>query len=397
MDVGGASFPLTRQVSAIHEDDLIPHHHSHKKHQRHADTATATATTLLVAKGRSYLSYFYVGVCSSVLYLPPEVNNHADNALLFSNADQHLIATALEIYYHKPVRASELRWATNKFIEANLVGASSSSSSNKKIANLPTKIKHHLSTFNSLYRNIKVGDRYTLEYHPEVGIRLYLNHELLGTVGNYPPPGSTNHQQHQHHHMMDNEERVELARIIFSVWFGSKSPFSESMKRELLTPIVPPVPVVVDPVVNSVAPSSGGYPHHHVQHNHHRKHHNLLALTSSSTWKGLISQEKHIVMVLEILVVLVGVIVALSLWIQIRRRKTPSTTSTTIGVKNNIGVHLPPASSSYSSRVPQQLVIGSRPRVTLTEEERKMLDSHGMCHLLAIYYYSLRDVVVSAA
>jgi hypothetical protein len=400
MDVGGASFTLTRQVSVVHEDDLH-HRHSNKKH-RHQATASATATattTLLVAKGRSYLSYFYVGVCSSVLYLPPEVNNHANNALLFSTADHHPIATALEIYYHKPVRASELRWATNKFIEANLVvgGASNSSGNNNKIANLPEKIQHHLSTFNSLYRNIKVGDRYTLEYHPEVGIRLYLNHELLGTVGNYHPPVSNNHQQHQHHHMMDNEERVELARIIFSVWFGSKSPFSESMKRELLTPIVPPVPVVVDTVVNSVAPSSGGYPHHHVQHNHHRKHHNILALTSSTTWKGLLSHEKHIGVVLEILLVLIGVIVALSLWIQVRRRKTPPSTSTAIEAKNNNAAHLPSASSSYSSRAPQQLLIGSRPIVTLTGEERKMLDSLGVCHLLAIYYYSLRDVVVSAA
>jgi hypothetical protein len=316
-----------------------------------------------------------------VLYLPPEIHNSEaallslDNAIhipkkkkkwssaMFNNMDRPIIM-ALEIYYHKPVRASELRWATNKFIEANLVGAP------KSIANLPTNIQHHLSSFNELYRNIKVGDRYTLEYHPEVGIRLYLNHEILGTVGN-------NQYTDNHHHHLREEERVELARIVFSVWFGDKAPFSAVMKRELLTPMVPPV------VADNLPPSST-----------HRQQHHSIALTSS--WMELARKHTGVLETLSVLIYVI--IVVLFLWIQSKRRKTLSTpsTTTTIDMKNNNGTHHPV--SSYSN-VQQPLFAGihSRAMITLTEEEMKMLDAHGVYHLLAMYYYSLRDVIVSAA
>lgn len=299
---------------------------------------------------------------------------------MMNNMDRPIIM-ALEIYYHKPVRASELRWATNKFIEANLVGAPNSSAKNNdintKIANLPTNIQHHLSSFNDLYRNIKVGDRYTLEYHPEVGIRLYLNHELLGTVGYNPHVDN-----HLHHRHLREEERIELARIVFSVWFGDKAPFSAVMKRELLTPIVPPV------VVADLHPSST----HHQQQQLQQQH--VVALTS--TWMELARKHAGVLETLSVLIYVI--IVVLFLWIQSKRRKTLSTpsTTTTIDMKNNNGTHHPV--SSYSN-VQQPLFAGihSRAMITLTEEEMKMLDAHGVYHLLAMYYYSLRDVIVSAA
>ncbi len=414
MDVGGASFTPTKLV--IRGDHHL-HHHKTKHQQHHAATtptmAAATTTTLLVAKGRSYLSYFYVGVCSSVLYLPPEITNNEEAIMsLLDNANHSnnavtkrkkwnvsrrsssssvkdrppIVVMALEIYYHKPVRATELRWATNKFIEANLVGALSSShnnNKNNKIANLPRNIQHHLSSFNDLYQNIKVGDRYTLEYHPEVGIRLYLNHVLLGTVGNNHHVDNNNNPDH--HHNLRDEERVVLARIIFSVWFGNKSPFSEVMKRELLTPIVPPV--MVPPVGNGMLPSRD---YHHQNRNHH-----VVAHASTPTWYTQFAQKQcNAGAVLEFVLALLGIIVALALWILIRRRKTPSTN--TIEVKTTNVMHHP--ASSYYSRVQHLFdVSNSRGMVTLTEEEIKMLDFHGVCHLLAMYYNSLRDVAVSAA
>jgi hypothetical protein len=197
----------------------------------------------LVAKGKSYLSYFFVGVCSSVLYLPPQSNNDAVLCIRSSNDsrdddsvninDTCLPPIALEIHYHKPARATDLMWATNKFIEANLVSESDDSSSKQHtISDLPANIQLQLTQFNNLYQNIYSGDRYSLAYLPGYGIQLSLNDEKLGTVGKE----------------LSLTEQQELARLIYSVWFGNESPFSSEMKRELLTPLDPPVVEVADSV-----------------------------------------------------------------------------------------------------------------------------------------------------
>jgi len=194
LDVGGAAFPLTKTISTTKDEPL------------------------LIAKGKSYLSYFYVGVCSSVLYLPSDIEA-VDNSIISQQQSNDVISTslspiALEIYYHKPARATDLQWATTKFIEANLPP-------NTTISDLPLNIQHSLTKFNNLYRNISVGDRHTLQYIPKVGIQLFLNDELIGCIGND----------------MQMDEQYTLAKLIYSVWFGIESPFSESMKEELLTPI----------------------------------------------------------------------------------------------------------------------------------------------------------------
>ena len=92
---------------------------------------------------------------------------------------------------------------------------------NTTISDLPLNIQHSLTKFNNLYQNISVGDRYTLQYIPKIGIQLLLNDKLLGVIGND----------------MKLDEQYILAKLIYSVWFGIESPFSESMKEELLTPI----------------------------------------------------------------------------------------------------------------------------------------------------------------
>ena len=84
-------------------------------------------------------------------------------------------------------------------------------------------MERQISQFNDLYRNVRSGDRYLLEYLPGIGLRLSLNDEKLGTVGAD----------------MQGAEQGELARIIYSVCFGD--PFSASMKKELLTPLEMPV------------------------------------------------------------------------------------------------------------------------------------------------------------
>lgn len=188
------AFPLTKTISAKDEGPL------------------------LIAKGKSYLSYFYVGVCSSVLYLPRDIEA-VDNPIISQQQSNDAISTslspiALEIYYHKPARATDLQWATTKFIEANLPP-------NTTISDLPLNIQHSLTKFNNLYQNIGVGDKYTLQYLPKVGIELLLNDVILGVVGSE----------------LQIDEQYILAKLIYSVWFGIESPFSESMKEELLTPV----------------------------------------------------------------------------------------------------------------------------------------------------------------
>ncbi len=79
--------------------------------------------------------------------------------------------------------------------------------------------------FNNLYRNLRSGDCYSLEYLPGIGVRLSLNGEKLGTVGAN----------------MQGAEQRELARIIYSDWFGDEAPFSAPMKKVLLTPLELPV------------------------------------------------------------------------------------------------------------------------------------------------------------
>ena len=189
-----------------------------------------------------------------------------------------------------------------------------------------------------------------------------------------------------HHHNLRDEERVVLARIIFSVWFGNKSPFSEVMKRELLTPIAPPV--MVPPAGNGMLPSRD---YHYLNRNHH-----VVAHVSTSTWYTQFAQKQYndVGSVLEFVLALLGVIVALALRILSRRRKTPST-NTIEGNTTNVIHH---SAASCCSRVQQLLDVSYLRAIldTLTEEEMKMLDSHGVCHLLAISYYSLRDVAMSA-
>ncbi|KAL9179635.1 hypothetical protein ACHAXT_008925 [Thalassiosira profunda] len=220
IDVGGAAFPATRRVVSGSDADECP---------------------LLFAKGSSHLSYFFLGVCSSVLYLDAEATNDAvmfdENGGRSSDINQRT-AMALAIHYHKPARRGDFRWATSTFIEKNLPDGT-------KIEDLPEDLQTCLSRFNSLYQNVRIGDRYLLQYVPGSGISLALNERLLGTVGAELPP----------------KRQAELARLVYSVWFGSKAPFAESMKRELLSPIDPPIKVHVNvPAIDeaSIVASCGG-------------------------------------------------------------------------------------------------------------------------------------------
>ncbi len=219
VEVGGTSFPSTKPIVVIPNDDDCDATTMRGTTETNDTGGGGGRTIHLVARGKSHLSYFYVGVCSSVLYLPRGIDN--DLVMRFANDDDvdddanTAIAMALDIHYHKPARASDLIWATTKFVESNLPGGT-------KMTDLSDDVRRGMTEFNDLYRNASNGDRYSLIYMPELGLRLCLNDEILGTIGTD----------------MSNMERRVLARIVYSVWFGRVSPFSVSMRDELLTPLL---------------------------------------------------------------------------------------------------------------------------------------------------------------
>ena len=188
---------------------------------------------LVVASGKSHLSYLSVGVLSSVLYLDPDHvmmtsayddkdddNNCDDNverrAMLLSTEK----ALALEMHYHLSARAVDLRRATHRLIEANMP----IEYRGKRVSELPNAdVRRGVTDFLGFYRDVRPGDRSTLSYHPRSGLTLGLNGNTIGTIG-----GTREY---------DSTERRELARIVIGVWFGNDAPFSESMRDELLTPL----------------------------------------------------------------------------------------------------------------------------------------------------------------
>ena len=250
VDVGGASFSVTKLLAI---DDEIDDGRL---------GAGSSASMLLVARGVSHLSYFYVGVVSSVLYLDPASTNN--DAVLFRDVDideghhdndgrqrrrdddHHRTPMALEIHYHVPARASDLRWATRRLAEANLPGAHRG----KKIDGLPRNVRRGVRDFVNMYRDVRPGDRYTLSYVPGRGLSLSLNDVRLGTIGigmggggnddddddddDDGPRGTTDGGGEEEEREEEEEER-ELARIVYGVWFGADAPFSVPMRNELLT------------------------------------------------------------------------------------------------------------------------------------------------------------------
>jgi hypothetical protein len=72
--------------------------------------------------------------------------------------------------------------------------------------------RSRLDRLNTLYENVKPGDRYSLTYLPGVGTELALNGEAKGVI-----------------------EGSDFAAAYFAIWLGAK-PLDSSLKTQLLTP-----------------------------------------------------------------------------------------------------------------------------------------------------------------
>jgi len=76
-----------------------------------------------------------------------------------------------------------------------------------------TSFRSRLDRLNTLYENVKPGDRYALTYIPGVGTELALNGKPKGVI-----------------------EGADFAAAYFAIWLGAK-PLDASLKAQLLTPL----------------------------------------------------------------------------------------------------------------------------------------------------------------
>lgn len=104
----------------------------------------------------------------------------------------------LEVEYFHAIDGEAFGAATNKVISRNV--------DERTLERLKPLVAYH----NSLYRDVRPGDRYSLTYVPGRGTELALNDEPLGVI-----------------------EDAEFAAALFSMWLG-ENPMNQSFKKQLL-------------------------------------------------------------------------------------------------------------------------------------------------------------------
>jgi hypothetical protein len=129
----------------------------------------------------------YVGA----LYAPSDIAG--ENIL---SAD---VPKRLELHYLLDISAQDFRRSGMTFLEKQ-----------QSPENL-SALADRLELFNAAYQDVKEGDRYALEYHPDTGTRLLKNGEELVRV-----PGH------------------DFARAYFGIWLDPQQPLSSRFRNDLL-------------------------------------------------------------------------------------------------------------------------------------------------------------------
>ncbi len=107
-------------------------------------------------------------------------------------------AKRIELEYFRSIKGQDFGPATDKSIAKNV--------DSKTFKRLRPQIDYH----NSLYENVKPGDRYSLTYIPGRGTELALNGEPKGII-----------------------EGADFAAAVFSIWLGPE-PINDSFKKQIL-------------------------------------------------------------------------------------------------------------------------------------------------------------------
>lgn len=149
-----------------------------------------TQHTRLHLKGASMLRYLlFIEAYAGALYLPKG-----------SGGSQALddITKCLELEYRVAISADDFAKATLKKIKESV---------NSDFFN---RLLPKIESLNSLYRNVKPGDRYALLYIPGAGTQLIYNTIPLGTI-----------------------EGSEFAKVVFGIWIGD-NPIDKEFRNKLL-------------------------------------------------------------------------------------------------------------------------------------------------------------------
>ena len=104
----------------------------------------------------------------------------------------------LELRYHISIKGEKFGESAVPFLEKNVP--------REELA----RLKPRLEQLNGLYRDVKEGDRYALDYAPGKGTTLSLNGSPLGTI-----------------------EGADFAAAYYAIWLGAK-PISDTMRDELM-------------------------------------------------------------------------------------------------------------------------------------------------------------------
>jgi len=139
--------------------------------------------------GAGLLRYWGLKAYTGALYLEEGVS--VDEVL----ADK---AKRIELEYFRAIKGKDFGPATDKSIAKNVDATT--------FDRLRPRIDYH----NSLYEDVRPGDRYSLTYIPGRGTELALNGEPKGII-----------------------EGADFAAAVFSIWLGSK-PINTSFKKQIL-------------------------------------------------------------------------------------------------------------------------------------------------------------------
>jgi hypothetical protein len=154
------------------------------------DDQYAVGDKVLKIRGGGLLRVMvFAKVYVSALYLPED----CASKLALSDVPKRL-----EVEYMRSIAGNDFGRVTNKKISENV--------DPQTYERLRPRIEYH----NSLYQDVKPGDRYSLTYIPGKGTELALNGEPQGVI-----------------------EGADFAAAVFSMWLGPK-PISESLKKDLL-------------------------------------------------------------------------------------------------------------------------------------------------------------------
>jgi hypothetical protein len=156
----------------------------------HFDDSCNIQGMMLTVRGVALLRYMvFIKAYVGALYLDQD-DQTSD---LFND-----VAKRLELSYFHAIPATDFAKSTKIMIEKNVTAAEFK------------KLLPYIKEMNSLYQDVKPGDRYAATYIPGVGTELSLNGKPLGIVPGY-----------------------EFANAYFSIWLG-KNPIDEGFRDHLL-------------------------------------------------------------------------------------------------------------------------------------------------------------------